>query len=242
MAIMASVRFMSAGLAGLALFVLSGCGDKAAQGDERADRDPAITGALGDQIMVDPDLVGQNEANSGISGMAALGVEIPVEDRGPEAIAAAKAEAARLAGGMVRAAPVALSGGSEALAHAAVTAGEAARALDPGCAGQVEYGFGWAARLPAAFAVYPRAATQEAAGTDARGCGLRVVNFQTPVLAGDVIDYYATRLQAAGFRIQHRLDGSDDVLKGRKSGSAFEIRARKLDGGMTEVDLVVKGG
>ena len=65
------------------------------------------------------------------------------------------------------------------------------------CAGMVEYTAAWAAKLPDAFPVYPRGAVQEAAGTDAGGCALRVVNFQTPVPVSEVMDFYFTRAAAA---------------------------------------------
>ncbi|MDG2002115.1 MAG: hypothetical protein P8J20_02170 [Novosphingobium sp.] len=52
----APIRYALAGLAGLAL--LSGCGSEGK--DAEGEGDPAMTGALEDQIMVDPDLAGQN--------------------------------------------------------------------------------------------------------------------------------------------------------------------------------------
>ena len=51
------VHYAFAGLAGLTL--LSGCGSD--EKDASAEGDPAMTGALEDQIMVDPDLAGRND-------------------------------------------------------------------------------------------------------------------------------------------------------------------------------------
>ena len=56
----------------------------------------------------------------------------------------------------------------------------------------------WAAKLPAAFPVYPRGNTQEAAGTDEGQCALRVVSFLTPVALEEVLAFYYTRARAAG--------------------------------------------
>ena len=82
---------------------------------------------------------------------------------------------------------------------------------------------------------------QEAAGTDADGCMLAVVNFVTPVDAKDVIDFYFTRVRAAGYDAKHSLDGKDHVLGGSKGSAAYLIYARKLDNGVTEVDLIASG-
>jgi hypothetical protein len=100
----------------------------------------------------------------------------------------------------------------------------------------------WAARLPAAFPVYPRGAVQEAAGTDASGCSLRVVNFVTPVPLGEVMDFYYSRARAAGFSAQRVLQDGDNVLGGVKGASSYVVYARRLPSGNTEVDLVTSGG
>ena len=99
----------------------------------------------------------------------------------------------------------------------------------------------WAARLPRAFPVYPRAAVQEAAGTDAAGCALRVVNFVTPVPLGEVVDFYFTRARSAGFSARRVLQGGDDVLAGVKGRASYVIYARRLPSGHTEIDLVTSG-
>ena len=92
--------------------------------------------------------------------------------------------------------------------------------------------------MPDAFPVYPRGAVQEAAGTDAGGCALRVVNFQTPVPVSEVMDFYFTRAAAAGFSAQHVLQGGDNVLGGVGGRAAYTVYARKLPSGAAEVDLV----
>lgn len=230
-------------LAGLML--LAGCGGSGDKAEKPVERDPAVTGALGDQIMVDPELAGQNEADAGLSGQGATAVEIPAEQRSPEAIAAARREAEKLAGGAIEHAPAASPDGAGKLASAAATAAQVAAKGASGagadCAGKVEYSARWATALPAPLAVYPRGAVQEAAGTDSDGCRLRVVTFHTPVPASDVIDFYYTRLRKAGFTAGHTSEGGDAVLGGGKSGQSYVIYARKLDNGLSEVD-VVSGG
>jgi hypothetical protein len=100
----------------------------------------------------------------------------------------------------------------------------------------------WAAQLPAAFPVYPRGAVQEAAGTDASGCSLRVINFVTPVPLGEVMYFYYSRARTAGFSTRRVLQAGDDVLGGTKGAASYVVYARRLPSGNTEVDLVTSGG
>jgi len=201
--------------------------------------DPALSGALNEPIMVDPDLVGQNRANSAAS-LPSHDDSLPTIDAGPEAIAAARTEALRLVGGpgRMKKAPEPREVSGQLPADAALTI--AARASTR-CAERVENTAEWAARLPRPFPVYPRAAVQEAAGTDAAGCSLRVVSFVTPVPLGEVMDCYFTRARTAGFSAQRLLHDGDDVLAGVKGAASYVVYARRLPSGNTEVDLVTGG-
>lgn len=208
-----------------------------------ADLDPAVALALGDEIMVDPDLAGQNPPAGALTGGQPASAPIPPEDRSPEAIAAAKAEAARLVGGAFQHAPDPVQGGpSGAGETAALTATGALTDLGTGrdCAEKVDYTTAWAARLPAPFPVYPRGHVQEAAGTDKDGCRLRVVNYLTPVALDDVVDFYWTRARIAGFGAEHRVEGGDHVIGGRRGAVAYVVYVRSRDG-LSEVDLVTTG-
>ena len=237
-----SARFMArltvAGLAGT--LMLAGCGsdDKAPAPSET---DPAMSGALGDQIMVDPDMAGQDGAALAADGGQ---VTLPPEDRSPEAIADAKKKAAAIAGGKLLAAPQPAHGGAAELAESAATAAQIAKAsklAHTDCASKVEYSNTWAARLPKEIPVYPRGAVQEAAGVDSDACALRVVNFVTPVTPDDVIRFYYTQAGHAGYGAAYKMDGNDHVLGGRKDGKAYVVYARKTKSGLTEVDLVASG-
>ena len=238
--VLSSARFLLAGLAIAAL--LAGCGSKKEPQADASDGDPALTGALAGQIMADPDLSGQKGA---AVSPGSPDIELPPELRNPEAIAAAKADAIKLAGGMLKPAPAPAQGGVNQLVERAATAAQVAEAARVGkvnCSGKVEYSMKWANALPPALAVYPRGAVQEAAGTDSDGCSLRVINFVTPVAPGDVLDFYYTRLSAAGYSSEHRVDGQGgQVLGGGKGVAAYLVFARPLDNGLTEVDLVSGG-
>ncbi len=231
-------------LAPLLALALVACGQNQSAGPNAGDDDPALTGALADQIMIDPDLAGQNRGNAALSGGGPANGELPAPDRSPEAAAAALADAVKLAGGSLQAAPAPGTGPATSPANDVVTAAAMAQIL-PGaganCADKVNYTAAWAAKLPAALAIYPRGAVQEAAGTDQDGCQLRVVNFVTPVGVKDVIDYYYTRSRRAGYAVSYRMEGTDHVLGGSKQAAGFVIYVRKLADGQSEVDLAANG-
>lgn|SRR5690606_15100608 len=227
-----------------AVLVLAGCSGNEPAPIER-ERDPATTLALGDQILIDPDLVGQNRANSA-AALPSLDGSVPIVDNNPETIAAARADALRLVGGpgqMAKAPEPREAQGSIPAAAALTAAARAAASPRAGsdCAGRAEYTMQWATRLPAAFPVYPRGAVQEAAGTDAADCELRVVNFVTAVPLDEVMDFYFTRARSNGFSTDRMSQNGDDVLAGTKGKASYVIYARRLPSGSTEVDLVTSG-
>lgn len=231
-------RLVMLGLAGTLL--LAGCGakDKKPAAEES---DPAMSGALSDQIMVDPEMAGQQGAAVAVNNSP---ITLPPQDRSPEAIALAKGKAAEMLGGSLLAAPKPAQGGASSLAEGAATAAQVAQAsklAHTDCTSKVQYSNTWAAKLPAELPVYPRGAVQEAAGTDNDGCALRVVNFLTPVTPEDVISFYYTSASKGGYGAEYKLDGKDHALGGSKGGKAYVVYARKLDSGITEVDLVTSG-
>ena len=237
------IRFAALALAPALL--LAGCGHKDEAQDTSADNAAAASSALGDQIMVDPDLASQNQANSAVGANYANG-ELPPEMKSPEAIGRAQAQAVNLLGGpgKLRRAPTAMAVSGKLPADSAYTTAAqiAARPGNGDCPNKVNYTTQWAAKLPAAFPVYPQGAGQEAAGTDEGGCALRVVTFLTPVPLSDVVDFYYTRATDAGYTLHHLKDGDDDVLAGVKGTSSITIYARKNAAGSTEVDLAASGG
>lgn len=220
--------------------LLASCGDK--NEDETAGdaMDPASEQALNDELTTDPDLAGRNEANAALSGTG--NAAIPNVDKSPRAIEAAMSRAAELVGGRSKLAPApaAKSLGSKASPSKAMVAAAKA-AVAPGgenCGDKVDYTSAWAAKLPAAFPVYPRGNTQEAAGTDEGQCALRVVSFVTPVALDDVLAFYNTRAKTAGYNVEHVTSGGDNILSGTKGKSAYVVYGRRLQQGVTEIDLV----
>ncbi len=201
-----------------AAIALAGC-SKAHKTDAEASQ-----AALGDAIVVDPTMTAEGNP-------------------APQAIAAARKAAVNLAG-EIRALPAPIKGSASQLSANAAAAAQitpAARTAKTDCAAKVQYDKGWAGKLPAELPLYPQAAVQEAAGTDGDGCALRVVSFGTPVDQLDVIGFYRTMALKAGYSADYRLDGSDQVLGGKRGGQAYVVYARKQANGLTEVDLVTSG-
>jgi hypothetical protein len=202
-------------------------------------RDPALKAALQDQIMVDPNLQQQSNANA---------IRPPNRpDAGAVASAdiAARPEAAPPAG--LKSAPPPKVDCPECRArNGALTLGALAeRQRDQRtalCAPKVAYSAAWANRLPAAAPLYPDARVVEAAGTDEAGCALRVVTFRSSAPLQRVADWYHTRGTQAGYSSEHRADGRQHVIGGVRGRSAFLAYLRPRPDGGTEVDLIANEG
>lgn len=201
-------------------------------------RDPQVARALADPLMTDPDLSTRNE------GAAALTVEpgdtLPAVTAAEEEVARARAEAATLVGGADRLLPVgepaatsaALHRDASPRAHVAALLGEG----DP-CADDLRRSTAWAARLPPALPVYPRANTLAAAGSDRPGCRVRSVTFATGAAPAEVIAFYAARARAIGARGPAVMRAGGDLrLRGAAGGLAYDIYAGR-DGERTVVRL-----
>lgn len=203
------------------------------------ERDPASEQALNDQIMIDPDLANQNEANAALT--VSSDHSLPLIVATDAEVAAARAEAAALTSGaqtLVSAPTVrALDDGDRG---EIVTLQERAAAL-PGasrCLRAATRSAAWAARLPGDFPVYPRGATQAVIGTDADRCALRGVRFVTPVALGEVLAFYAARARQRGFAFEHAAGGGRHRLSGRKGAAVFLLDLGSTEDGLTEADLV----
>jgi len=241
-------RILTPALICLPLLLLAGCG-KAKEGDNLAaldaqlvnnSADPALRGALADQIMVDPQLVGGSNANR------VRPAERPANGAVPANGGAPVGKPAQVAGGPLMRAPAAVDGGA-AGGDQPTTLAALARTQRSGnagaCAAKLQYGAGWADRLPAAFPVYPGAALQEAAGTANGACALTAASFTAPAAFDDVINYYYTQAKRAGYDAEHQLLRGDHVLGGtRRDGSAYLITFAASPGGGTDVDLITIGG
>lgn len=198
------------------------------------DQDPALAGALNDQIMVDPALTQQ------ANGAA---VRPPAKPYSAGAPATAGADQAS---GPLRHAPAAGKDCPQCASRkGALTLGElASRQKGEGnCSADVKYSADWVNRL-GDLPVYPGAQVSEAAGSNKPGCALRVVSFTTTAAADRVIDWYYTQAVKAGYDGEQQTDGRERVLGGTraKDGGAYVVFVDPADGGGSAVDLVVNNG
>lgn len=188
--------------------------------------DPALTSALEDQILVDPNLVQQAQPNSARPPEGPVQAQYP----GPEAPAGGQLAAS---GGATR------PGGTRVQSATARTIGQEAG----GCGAALSYGPEWAGRLPAEFPAYPGGRITEAAGSTAGDCRLRVVTFTTGDPHNRVLEYYRSRATRAGFDAEVERRGEDLLLGGvnqRTDGAYVVIVTPRRNG--TEVALVVNNG
>ncbi len=206
--------------------------------------DPALKGALADQIVVDPNLTSQSNRNAVRPADKPANAALPVLEGDA---AKAQADAQRLAGGKLLAAPAPSEGeGMEAPVTLGALAREQGKRQGGGadCKAKLNYGMGWAERMPEPFTVYPGAQLMEAAGADTGGCTLRAASFVTPVPKQGVIDYYYTQARRAGFAVQHQIMDGDNVLGGTRSrdDGAYLIVFTDAPGGKTNVDIIANNG
>ena len=219
------------------------------QPDGLAANDPAVRTAVGSEIMVDPNMVGQSNSNAATGGARPVTGGVPVV-RGGGTAAEAVADARTRVGGELMRAPnpgtyeetCQQSDCRQAQPRPATLGGLARQQAGGPCAADIQYGNEWAQRLPAAFPIYPRAALVEAAGINNGRCNLRVVNFQSRAGMQAVLDFYYTMARRNGFTAEHLLRGNEHYLGGTKGNEAFVIMARNMPGGVVDVDMVSNGG
>lgn len=228
----------------LGTLLVTACGGADTAKDPLAERDPAVSEALSDPLMADPDLTTQNQDGAALTGGGPASAAIPPEQRSPEEIAAARRAALAAAGGAIAAAPAPEKTTDTSRFAKAATAQAIAAALGlggKGCADSLDYSALWAARLPPPFEVYPRGHVGQAAGAQTPGCALRVVGFVTPVPSSDVLDYYAARAAAQGFSVRHVREGDDQTLDGAKGAARYGVIVRRRADGLTQADIVTSG-
>ncbi len=252
-------HFLTSGVLALGLTVAA-CGTGQTETDAEAldeqllgeadNSDPALTAALEDQIMVDPDLTNQSNQNAALPGDAVSGAPVPDTMSGRQYAAREAISESRLLS-----APVARQAAEEDCNSCGQSAGRGETTLGAMAASQasegqncanadVDYGFGWAERMPSAFTAYPRSEIIEAAGNDDPGCRMRVVSFRTIADMQRMIDWYYTRAMRAGYSSEHLLRHGNHVLGGyreRDKGAYYIVFAERPGGG-TDIDIVTNNG
>jgi hypothetical protein len=221
----AAILFRSAALAGLLALAACGRGDQnnLAEMDNSLignGADPALTSALEDQILVDPNLVQQSHPNTARPPETPVQAQYPADGAGGNAAGAAP----------VRQAASATAGG-----------GAAAPETPSACGTAFAYGNEWANRLPAEFPAYPGGRVTEAAGSDRGDCHMRVVTFTTADPYVRVLEHYRSLADRAGFSAEQQARGGDQVLGGTRGEAAYYLIVTPIQGG-SDVALIVNNG
>ncbi len=235
-------------------FGLSACGS--ANGDDaevaKLDQkltgkgsDPAMNTALDDRILVDPDLTDSANVNT------VKAADTPLNGQLPSGGALASAE--ELDAAAIMHAPKPTIAGPEDCKtcgeNRAVTLGALAeeQGVKRGkgtCDAKMQYGAGWANRMPTEFPVYPSGAVREAGGVDGGLCDIRVVSYTSNAKMKDIVDYYYTRARRSGFSAEYQIRQGEHVLGGTRDndGGAYFITFNPGPGGCTIVEIVANNG
>lgn len=188
--------------------------------------------ALNDQLMVDPDLAMQNEANAALT--VSFDRTLPQIDKSPGTIAAIRDEMRMklLEGGPVLDLPKA-----QKLAD---DGGAIGRDLSDACTKSEELDRSaiWAARLPDYAAIPPRGATIAGAGRDLPGCHIRQVTYRTPLGAQEAMQFHFTLANRSGLELKlAQRDNGELQLRGKRSGTALIVRAKPAPDGLLTVEI-----
>lgn len=206
-------------------------------------KDPALMSALQSQIMVDPALAQQANAEAVRPPDQPYAAPVPAEGiAGPAPNQPPPAQ-----GPLMKApAPREDCPNCEVAKQAVTLGGLAARQKAPRtaqCVGGMRYSANWATRL-GELPLYPQARLIEAAGNARGGCALRAATFTTDAGVQQVIDWYYTRTTSVGFESEHQAADGEHVLGGNRNrdDAAFMLFASPRDGGGTQVDLIYNNG
>ncbi len=202
-------------------------------------RDPALTSALHDQIMVDPNLASQSNRDAIRPPSQPYAAPVPTAKGAPVAGDVRVSEATKTAPAAKTDCP-----NCKAQRESMTLGGLASRQADrrtAACAANVSYSTRWSLRLPADMPLYPDAHVVEAAGNADNGCALRIVSFTSRAPVQSVIDFYYTRATNGGYSTDHQADAEGHVLAGSRGNDAYAVFVTKVAGG-TQVDLVANNG
>ncbi len=181
--------------------------------------DPALTAALEDQIMVDPQLASKSNDDSIRPPNEPYSASVPVGEAAPNGPA------------------------GQTLGTLAAQQARIAKDKFVGCSLDVAYSIQWANRLPLELPLYPKARVSEAAGSDYQGCNLRVASYTAPAPPRSVAGYYLNLAKRSGYRESVSNDGQGQMVSGwrPRDGAAFYATLHPSGTG-TSVDLVTNRG
>ncbi|UVO55024.1 hypothetical protein [Sphingomonas sp. SUN039] len=201
----------------LPLALLSGCGSSPSGKANASDVDPAVTAALADPLMADPQLDRRSNdgalrpADEPYRAMVPPGSPDPLRDDAPPTL-------------LARVRPAMGDGFT-------------------GCGVDVAYSYGWAARLSPDLTLPAEAQVAEAAGNDTAKCRLRLVAYSAPLTAEAILDSYRRTARTGGYTASERPKGPATVLTASRSrdGARFMVSVKPA-GSNTTVDLADNRG
>lgn len=206
-----------------ALFlVVAGCGKPASTGNTANAIDPAVTAALSDPIMIDPQLDRRSNADALRPADQPYQALIPPGTPDPTRGDAAPTVIARVKNTVI---------GDRVVAFA-------------GCEMAVRYGLGWANRLPAELVLPQGAQVSEAAGSESNTCRLRVVSFSQDANAATALDFYRAIGKRGGYALVETVERGGTVMTGirARDGAAFMATVTPNGQGKSAIDLMVNRG
>jgi hypothetical protein len=235
---LAQMRLLTAGFT---CFILAACSGGEDQTDNADARDPIVEQALGDLLMVDPDLATQNEANAALT--IGFDSSIPPLVMTPELIAKTRTATRNilLEGEEIVNLPAKSAEVEWPSLAGALSAGERGSRIGfaKECAQRINYSAIWAARLPEFAQPVSYAAVTDAAGNSEATCNIRIVSYLTPLKPEEVIHFHYNMAKRAGLSIQHH-KGEEAALLGTSNNAALAVHARKRSKDQTEVDLILR--
>ena len=201
----------------LLIALLSGCGSSPSGKANPNDVDPAVTAALADPLMADPQL--DRRSNDGALRPADEPYRAMVPPGSPDPLRG-------------RALPTVLA------RTRAITGNGFA-----GCSFDVRTSYGWAARLSPDLTLPAEAQVAEAAGSDTATCRLRLVAYSAPLASDAILDTYRRAAKAGGYAASERQQGPATVLTATRArdGAAFLASVTPAGSG-SSVDLADNRG
>lgn len=203
--------------------------------------DPAVSAALAGPLLTEPDLAAMNGAGRALTGTGVASALIPANLYTPEALDAARAEAKAQFGGAFPSAPAASGSDKAEGGQTALHALRTAFGKLP-CESAANWSAIWAARLPQPFAPFPRGHVEEAVGADDGACHFRSVTYRIGVGPAEAVDYHAAQAKKGGLSVDHRADGEAHALVMAKGPLSATVYVRPGPEGLTEVQIVTRGG
>lgn len=204
---------------------LSGCGSSPSGNANGSTVDPAVTSALADPLMTDPQL--DRRSNADVLRPADEPYQAITPPGSPDPVRGTMPGDAL---------PTAVARAKQAMADGPATA-------FTGCDLGIGYSYGWADRLSPEVALPAEAQVAEAAGSNTAKCQLRIVAYSAALASNTVLDSYRRVAKAGGYTSSEIQKAKATVLIATRNrdGAAFIVTVISA-GSSSTVDLVSNRG